>query len=425
MKEQFVDFMEKLFNNKHAEEAPPLSEDEECWYLPIFGVYHPRNPGAIRVVLDSSAQEDGISLNSVLLSGPDLNNSLLGVLLRFRKEVVALTVDIQQMFYGFLVREDHKNFLRFLWRENNDLTKEITEYQIRVHVFCNSPSPAVAIYVLRRAAQAGEQKYGADTRQFVDKHFYVDDGLIAVPTEAEAIDLLKRTQASLPESNVKLHKLASNSITVMQAFAPGDLAAGLKDLGLGEEDLPVQRSLGLCWNIDCDAFTFRVAVSDKPFTRRGVLSTVNSLFDPLGLVAPVTIRGRVPLRELSADVYDWDTELPAEQFIKWVTWKKSLQDLSSLHLPRSYLHQSLSSAASTELCLFSDASNWAIGAVAYLRVVTTDGQCEVGFVLGKAKLAPQSGPTIPRLKLCGAVLAVEMAELILDELDHKPDAVRF
>ena len=46
-------------------------------------------------------------------------------------------------------------------------------------------------------------------------------------------------------------------------------------------------------------------------------------------------------------------------------------------------------------------------------------------VLGKAKLAPQPEPTIPRLELCGAVLAVEMAELILDELDHKPDALRF
>ncbi|KAK0135983.1 hypothetical protein N1851_028136 [Merluccius polli] len=54
----------------------------------------------------------------------------------------------------------------------------------------------------------------------------------------------------------------------------------------------------------------------------------------------------------------------------------------------------------------------------------TDGQCRVGFVLGKAKLASQPEPTIPRLELCGAVLAVEMAELILDELDHKPDAVK-
>lgn len=72
MKEQFVSFMEKLFENGHAESAPPLLDDTECWYLPIFGVYHPQKPGQIRVVFDSSAQESGHSLNSVLLSGPDL-----------------------------------------------------------------------------------------------------------------------------------------------------------------------------------------------------------------------------------------------------------------------------------------------------------------------------------------------------------------
>lgn len=91
-------------------------------------MYHPQKPGQLRVVFDSSAQEDGISLNSVLLSGPDLNNSLLGVLLRFRKEAIALTADIQQMFYGFMVREDHRDNLRFLWHRDNDLTKEVAEY---------------------------------------------------------------------------------------------------------------------------------------------------------------------------------------------------------------------------------------------------------------------------------------------------------
>lgn len=105
----------------------------------------------------------------------------------------------------------------------------------------------------------------------------MDDGLISLPTEAETIDLPQRTQASLAESNLKLHKIASNIITVVQAFTLGDLAAGRKDLGLNEEALPVHRSLGLCWNTDSDTFTFRVAVSDKPFARRGVLSTVNSL----------------------------------------------------------------------------------------------------------------------------------------------------
>ena len=152
----------------------------------------------------------------------------------------------------------------------------------------------------------------------------------------------------MAESNLKL-QTASNSVAVMQAFTPGELAAGLKDLGLDEEVLPVQRSLGLCRNIDSDTFTFRVAVNDKPFTRRGVLSTVNSLFDLLGLVAPVTIRGQALLRELSADVHEWDTELPAEKFNKWETWKESLQDLSSLHLPRSY--NSLYPVPHTQSCV--------------------------------------------------------------------------
>lgn len=75
--------------------------------------------------------------------------------------------------------------------------------------------------------------------------------------------------------------------------------------------------------------------------------------------------------------------------------------------------------------MFSDASTKAIGAVAYLRAIDKDGNSNVGFILGKAKLAPQSDSSIPLLELCGAVLAVEMAELILDEIDLKMDVVKF
>ena len=196
-------------------------------------------------------------------------------------------------------------------------------------------------------------------------------------------------------------------------------------MGLDDETLPAQRSLGLCWDINTDMFTFKVAVTDKPYTRRGVPSIVNSVFDPLGLAAPVTIRGRLLLQELSRGVQDWDAPLPVKKVSTWEKWKSSLEELSSLLVPRCYVPISLSKPMYTELCLFSDASNWAIGAVAYLRAVTKEGCCEVGFVMGKAKLSPQPEPTIPRLELCGAVLAVELAELILDELDHKPDAVKF
>lgn len=78
---------------------------------------------------------------------------------------------------------------------------------------------------------------------------------------------------------------------------------------------------------------------------------------------------------------------------------------------------SLSKPKYRELCLFSDASNRVKRAVAYIRMVR--------FVMAKAKLSPRPESTIPHLEVCGAVLAVELVELILDELDLKPDAVKF
>ena len=166
----------------------------------------------------------------MLLTGPDLNNTLIGVLLRFRKEKVAVLADIQQMFHCFEVSEEHRNFLRFFWYQDNDVTGKVIEYRMRVHVFGNSPSPAVAVYGFRRAIREGAQRFGTDTVNFVERHFYVDDGLISVPTDHEAIDLMKRTQASLGESNLRLHKFTSNSQTVLKAFPPEDCATIVKDL---------------------------------------------------------------------------------------------------------------------------------------------------------------------------------------------------
>lgn len=206
--------MAKVFESGHAELAPALSKEEERWYLHIFGVYHPKKPGQIRVVFDSSAQHDGVSLNNVLMTGPDLNNLLLCVLIRFRKESVA-HVDIQQMFHCFLVKTEHRNFLRFLWFKDNDLSKEVTEYRMREHVFGHSPSPAVAIYGLRRAAQEGEFECSPDVHHFVQRDFYVDDGLKSLPNIDAAISLLKATQHVLALSNLRLHKIASNSPEVI------------------------------------------------------------------------------------------------------------------------------------------------------------------------------------------------------------------
>lgn len=196
MKEHYLDFIQKMLDNDQAELAPSLQDGQECWYLPSFGVYHPRKPGKIRIVFDSSARYDGVSLNDVLLTEPDLNKSLLGVLVRFRTEPAAVTGDIEHMFHCFVVKEEHRDYLRFLWFRNNDMNSDIVDYRMKVHVFGNTP-PAVAIYGLRRAAREGEESYGSDVRRFVEEDFYVDDPLKSFATEEEAIGVLQRAQEAL------------------------------------------------------------------------------------------------------------------------------------------------------------------------------------------------------------------------------------
>lgn len=155
------------------------------------------------------------------------------------------------------------------------------------------------------------------------------------------------------------------------------------------------------------------------------MSTVNSLYDPLGFVAPITMQGKALLRELSSEQSEWDAPFLPQKQAKWNSWRDSLKALEDLPIRRCYIPVSLSSTQTKELCIFSDASTVAIGAVAYLRDADTEGQYHVGFVMGKSKLAPRPAHTIPRLALCAAVLAVELYELISDEMDIEIATVKF
>lgn len=217
VQQQYVTFMGKILENNHAEVAPPVGEEEKCWYHPAFEVFHPQNPGQIRVVVWLK-RPTFWHFNDVLLTGPDLNNSLLGVLIWFRKGNVAILADIQQELPEIpLVHH---------------VMEEVIDYRMKVHVFGNSLSPTVAIYRLR---SEGVQEHGADTVKFVECHFYFDDGLCSVPTNAEAVDLLPRTQTSLAKSNLPLHKFASNSQVVLDTFPPEDCAVAIKDVDLSGE----------------------------------------------------------------------------------------------------------------------------------------------------------------------------------------------
>lgn len=192
---------------------------------------------------------------------------------------------------------------------------------------------------------------------------------------------------------------------------------------LGVEPLPLQ-SLALNWHLQTDVFSFIVSREERLFTCRGILSTVNSIFDPLGFVGPITVQGKAIARELCIEHYQWGDPILAEKEIHWKSWKDSLKALEQLHIPRPYLPVSLLSAHHSELCVFSNASTMAISAVSYLRV-TDNRHGHIGFCKGKSKLAPRHSHTVPRLELCVAVLTVELTDMLVDELDVKIHTVKF
>ncbi|KAK3093009.1 hypothetical protein FSP39_009964 [Pinctada imbricata] len=419
--EHVIDFMQKLFDKGHIEKAPDLPVDSERWYLPMFGIYHPRKPGSIRVVFDSSAQFQGTSLNDVLIKGPDLANNLQGILMQFRKERFAVLADVEQMFHNFRVTEDHRNYLRFLWHANNDIEEPLTEFRMTVHVFGNRTSPAVANYGIRRSVLSAEP----DVQEYVCHNFYVDDGLMSFTSVEKAVDLVKRTQHALYDGGrLRLHKVASNSTEVLAQFPKEDLAKDLKNLDFGHDSLPEQRSLGIAWDIMTDSFVFRVNPESKPFTRRGVLSVINSLFDPIGITAPVTLEGKLLLREAMTFTCDWDEPLPDMFRLHFEKWVYELNSLQNFSVPRMYCDLSVEESLRVEIHVFSDASRDAVAAVAFIKVFSGD-RSEVGFLLGKAKVAPAHGHTIPRLELCAAVLAVEIAEIAREQLCLQKDVFTF
>ena len=297
---------------------PPVHETEECWYLPIFGVYHPKKPDNF----DSSAQCQGLSLNQVLLTGTNLSNDLLSILLRFRQGPVAAMADIEQMFYAFYVQPEHRKYLRFFWYKENDMDKGLVEYQMKVHVFGKTTSPSIATYALRKTVENCDK----DVKNFLMKNFYVDDGLLPTQTVQEAVNLIiKRTQRDLKEKGNLKHKIASNSLEFLTHFPSPDLSKEIQNVNFTEEYLPFHHSLGITWNRQTDNFMFNIPVEMKPFSRRGILSVINTIFDPLGFIAPVTVKGKMFSKEITHGIAGWIEELPLEYMKQWNEWTNSLE----------------------------------------------------------------------------------------------------
>ena len=268
--------MDDLLTNDHARKVQskdngPLGTQ---WYLPHHPVFHPQKPGEVRVVFDCSAKYHGTSLNGLLLQGPDLTNTLVGVLTRFREEPIALTADIEKMFYQVRVPSTDCDALRFLWWPKGDLSKDPEEYEMRVHLFGGASSPSCANYALKKTADDNKE-------ETVDRNFYVDDCLKSVSNEDKAVNLAKQLRELLARGGFNLTKWLSNSRKVLESLPESERASIVRDPDFNNHS--VERALGVQWNVASDRFGFKITIKDRPATRRGILSIVSSVYDQIGL----------------------------------------------------------------------------------------------------------------------------------------------
>lgn len=152
--------MKGTIDNGYATRVPDEEIDQNegrKWYLPHHGVRHPKKH-KLRVVFDCSAKYQGFCLNSELLQGPNLTNTLIGVLLRFRQSPIALVADIQAMYHQVRVPETDQDLLRFLWWTDGNIERPIEEYRMGVHIFGATSSPACASFALNKAIKDSEPK---------------------------------------------------------------------------------------------------------------------------------------------------------------------------------------------------------------------------------------------------------------------------
>ena len=182
--------------------------------------YHPKKPGKLRLVYDCSSKYKGICLNDCLLLGPKITNTLLGVLFRFRRGLYAIQGDICSMFHMVGISEHHRDFLRFLWWDEGNLTSKPQEYRMYMFLFGKVCSPACANFALQQTANDHQSEYNEATIKAVNECFYVDDCLASASTVEKAKYLPQELVELLAKGGFELTKWTSNCREIVASVSP-------------------------------------------------------------------------------------------------------------------------------------------------------------------------------------------------------------
>ena len=407
---RYNDEIMKLLHNGYAEVIPDdeISKSSNVWYLPHQAVLNDKKPDKVRVVFDCASKFGGQSLNDKSFQGPNLTNELLHVLLRFRQHEYAVTADIEAMYHQVRVPPSDRDMLRFLWYDD---AGNLLHLRMTSHLFGGVWCSSIASYALKRVLQ--DNDVGELVSDTVSRSFYVDDCLRSEKTIDDAVEVALRTKEVLSEAGFRLTKFVANDESILSHIPVSERAKN------SAQFLPdvSNRVLGIEWNVVDDMFYFKNdAVFHDPLSKRLILSIVSAIFDPLGLIAPITVVGRMIFQDVTRLKLSWDECVPLDVLQRWNAWIQSLVDLHFLRIPRCIKPRMFDDCI-VQLHCFCDASLKAYGGCAYIRCVNKHGVIHTSLVMSKARVAPLKYHSVPRLELQGAVLVSKMASVLLRELD--------
>ena len=183
-----------------------------------------------------------------------------------------------------------------------------------MYSFGAASSSSCANFALRRTVSDHEQEYGAETVAKARSGFYVDDCLTSTSSVETATNLVHELHSLLIKGGFCLTKWISNSREVMNLIPKSEWSEGVSDLDLSSDDLPLERALGLHWNVKKNSLTFKIKSRGKPSTRRGILSVINSIYDPLGFGVVAVL----PMKFFCKNL-DCDDPVPAAEERRWLS----------------------------------------------------------------------------------------------------------
>lgn len=391
--------------------------EEMQYFIPHQPVLRPDSiTTKLRVAFDASAKsENDKSLNDILLVGPNLQNNLLHILLRFRTYKYVITGDIAMMFRQTLVAETDRSMQLILWRSMEDAPMKT--FSLNTVTYGTSCAPYLAMRCLKQLAKEESDAYPLAQR-VLKSDFYMDDVLTGSDDREEIISLQKQLTALLAKGQFQL-KWRSNDDHILHSL----VAEGKSEELLIIDKNAALKTLGILWNQKEDVLQYQEKETRLgKVTKRNVISEIAQIYDPLGLLGPIMIVAKIIMQQLWRLHLQWDESLPQELYHQWRTYQSAWNQLSDLKILRRVMAPD--STGRMIIHGFSDASERAYGACLYAVIRNSTGYLHSHLLCAKSRVTPLKVLTIARLELCAALLLARLCRAVQEALGDRIEDVQ-